>query len=218
MYTTGVMGVVFPEIARLGGVEQREDYHHKDVFYHTCDVIDNIAPETDNVWLRFSALVHDIAKPKTKKFIEGTGWSFHGHEEFGARMMKGIFNRMRLPLNKLAYVEKLIRLHLRPISLEKEDVTDSAVRRLIVAAGEDLEDLFTLCRADITSKNYEKVVKYRNNYDRIVYKIQHVEEQDKLRSFQSPVDGEEIMRVCNIKPSKTVGIIKKAIEEGNFRR
>jgi poly(A) polymerase len=210
---TNVMEIIFPEIANLAGQEQRQDYHHKDVFLHTCKVVDNISKVTDNVWLRFAALVHDIAKPQTKKFVEGTGWTFHGHEEIGARMMKGIFKRLKLPLNKLEYIEKLVKLHLRPIALAKEEVTDSAIRRFIVNAGEDLEDLITLCRADITSKNEAKVAKYLNNYERVMKKVWEVEEKDKLRAFQSPVRGEVIMEVCNLKPSKKVGLIKTAIED-----
>jgi poly(A) polymerase len=213
MFKSGVMEIVFPEISNLEGVEQRKDYHHKDVFYHTCEVVDNISEKTDNVWLRFAALVHDIAKPATKRFVEGTGWTFHGHEDLGARMMKEIFKRMKLPMNKLHYIETLIRLHLRPIALAKDEVTDSAIRRLIVSAGNYLEDLITLCRADITSKNQEKVNKYLNNYERVMKKVWEVEEKDKLRSFQSPVKGETIMEVCNLKPSKKVGEIKTAIEE-----
>jgi poly(A) polymerase len=208
-----VMEVIFPEISQMIGVEQREEYHHKDVFYHTLEVVDNISKKTDDVWLRFAALVHDIAKPKTKKFIEGTGWTFHGHEELGARMMKSIFKRMKLPMNKLDYIEKLVRLHLRPIALVSEDVSDSAIRRLIVAADEDLEDLITLCRADITSKNPEKVERYLQNYEIVMKKVIEVQEKDELRAFQSPVSGEVIMQVCNLKPSKKVGEIKTAIEE-----
>ena len=165
------------------------------------------------MWLRFSALVHDIAKPPTKKFVDGTGWTFHGHEELGARMMKSIFRRMKLPMNRLDYVEKLVRLHLRPIALAKEKVTDSAIRRLIVSAGEDLNDLITLCRADITSKNPDKVSKYLNNYNIVMQKVLDVQERDELRAFQSPVGGDIIMEVCNLKPSKRVGEIKNAIEE-----
>ena len=208
-----VMEVIFPEISQMIGVEQREEYHHKDVFYHTLEVVDNISKKTDDVWLRFAALVHDIAKPKTKKFIEGSGWTFHGHEEFGARMMKSIFRRMKLPMNKLDYMEKLVRLHLRPIALVSDDVSDSAIRRMIVAADEDLDDLITLCRADITSKNPEKVERYLQNYEIVMKKVWEVKEKDKLRAFQSPVSGEVIMHVCNLKPSKTVGEIKTAIEE-----
>jgi tRNA nucleotidyltransferase/poly(A) polymerase len=208
-----VMEVVFPEIYQMIGIEQRDDYHHKDVFYHTCEVVDNISKKTEDVWLRFAALVHDIAKPRTKKFVEGTGWTFHGHEEIGARMMKSIFKRMKLPFSKLDYVEKLVKLHLRPIALVNEEVTDSAIRRLIVAAGDDLNDLITLCRADITSKNPNKVAKYLQNYEIVMKKVLDVQEKDKLRAFQSPVSGEVIMEVCNLKPSKKVGEIKTEIEE-----
>ncbi len=213
LYNSGVMGIIFPEAARLGGIEQRKDYHHKDVFLHTCEVVDNISRVTEDVWLRFAALVHDIAKPQTKRFVEGTGWTFHGHEEMGARQMKSIFKKMKLPFSKLEYVEKLVRLHLRPIALAKEEVTDSAIRRLIVSAGEDLEDLITLCRADITSKNRDKVDRYLENYEKVMKKVWEVEEKDKLRAFQSPVRGDTIMEVCNLKPSKKVGEIKQAIED-----
>ncbi len=210
---TNVMEIIFPEVSRLAGQEQRQDYHHKEVFLHTCKVVDNISKATDDVWLRFAALVHDIAKPQTKRFVEGVGWTFHGHEEIGARMMKGIFKKLKLPLNKLEYIEKLVRLHLRPIALAKDEVTDSAIRRFIVDAGEDLEDLITLCRADITSKNEAKVVKYLNNYERVMKKVWEVEEKDKLRAFQSPVRGDVIMEVCKLKASKKVGLIKTAIED-----
>ena len=213
LFYSGVMKIIFPEIAILGGVEQRKDHHHKDVFLHTCMVVDNLSRMTDNVWLRFAGLVHDIAKPQTKKFIEGIGWSFHGHEELGARMMKSIFKRMKLSYSHLSYIEKLVRLHLRPIALVDDEVTDSAIRRLIVASGEDLDDLITLCRADITSKNQEKVAQYLENYDKVMEKVKEVREKDELRQFQSPVRGDEIMSICNIPPSKKVGEIKSAIEE-----
>ena len=213
LFESEVMKVIFPEIDNLAGVEQRKEYHHKDVFQHTCIVVDNVAAVSDNLWLRFAALVHDIAKPQTKRFIDGIGWSFHGHEELGARMMKSIFERMKFPLMKLEYIEKLIRLHLRPIALVDEQVTDSAIRRLIVNADEDLDDLITLCRADITSKNPSKVNRYLENYEIVMNKVREVREKDKLRAFQSPVRGEEIMEVCNIRPSKLVGEIKTAIEE-----
>lgn len=213
LYDSEVLQIIFPEIHNLAGVDQRQDYHHKDVFLHTLIVVDNISQATENLWLRFAALVHDIAKPQTKKFVEGIGWTFHGHEELGARMMKNIFHRMKLPMNKLEYVEKLVRLHLRPIALAKEEVTDSAIRRLIVQAGDDLRDLITLCRADITSKNPQKVEKYLANYEAVMQKVLEVQEKDRLRAFQSPVRGDEIMKICNLKPSKKVGEIKKAIEE-----
>lgn len=213
LFDTKVMEIVFPEIAIMGGVEQRKDYHHKDVFLHTCKVVDNTADQSENIWLRFAALVHDIAKPQTKKFVEGTGWTFHGHDEIGAKMMKRIFRRMKLPMNKLDYVEKMVRLHLRPIALASEEVTDSAVRRLIVSAGDYLEELIILCRADITSKNPSKVSKYLGNYDRVMKKVMMVREKDELRAFQSPVKGETIMEVCKLRPSKKIGEIKKAIED-----
>lgn len=213
LFKSGVMDIIFPEISNLEGVDQRQDYHHKNVFYHTLKVVDNISEKTDDVWLRFAALVHDIAKPRTKKFVEGTGWTFHGHEDLGARMMKKIFLRMKLPMNKLEYVEKLVRMHLRPIPLAKEEVTDSAVRRLAAEAGEELVDLLTLCRADITSKNPEKISRFMHNYEIVEKKILEVQEKDKLRNFQSPVRGEEIMQVFGIPPGREVGIIKKKIEE-----
>lgn len=213
LYSSGVMEVIFPEVANLAGVDQRNDYHHKDVFFHTCEVVDNISQKTDDIFLRLAALLHDIAKPQTKKFVEGTGWTFHGHEELGARKVKQIFKKLKLPFNRINYVEKLIRLHLRPIALAKDEVTDSAIRRLIVEAGDDLEDLITLCRADITSKNPDKVSKYLQNYENVMNKVREVKEKDKLREFQSPVRGETIMEVCNLEPSKTVGEIKYAIEE-----
>jgi len=213
MYLTGVMDHVFPEISNLEGVDQRNEYHHKDVFRHTLTVVDNISRNTENVWLRFAALVHDIAKPMTKRFVEGEGWTFHGHEEKGARMMKPLFRKLKLPLNQLPYVEKLVRMHLRPIPLSKEEVTDSAIRRLAADAGEDIEDLLMLCRADITSKNPEKVSKYMQNFEKVEKKILEVSEKDKLRNFHSPVRGEEIMEICGLTPGRTVGILKKRIEE-----
>ncbi len=213
LYLTGVMDYVFPEISNLQGVEQKQEYHHKDVFRHTLNVVDNISEKTDNVWLRFAALVHDIAKPMTKRFVEGEGWTFHGHEERGARMMPGIFKRLRLPLSNLPYVEKLVRMHLRPIPLSKNEVTDSAIRRLAADAGEELEDLLMLCRADITSKNPEKVAKYLRNFEIVEKRVIEVSEKDKLRNFHSPVRGEEIMSVCGLEPGRKVGVLKKKIEE-----
>lgn len=213
MYLTGAMDVIFPEISKMAGIEQRKDYHHKDVFYHTLEVVDNIADLTDDVWLRFAALVHDIAKPKTKKFVDGIGWTFHGHEELGARMMKKIFERMRFPKERLEYVEKLIRLHLRPAALANQDATDSAIRRLAAEAGNELIDLFKLCRADITSKNLQKVKRYASNFNFVEKRIIEVQEKDNLRNFQSPVRGEEIMSICQIEPSKLVGMLKKKIED-----
>lgn len=213
MHRTGVLDLVFPEIAQMAGVDQRRDHHHKDVFLHTCTVLDNVAQTTENIWLRFGALVHDIAKPRTKAYQEGVGWTFHGHEEIGARMMKKVFQRLRLPHGPLPYVEKLIRLHLRPMVLVDDGVTDSAVRRLMFEAGEDIDDLMMLCRADITSKNPGLVRRYLRNYEVVLEKIREVEEKDRLRNWQPPVRGDEIMKVCNLAPGKSVGILKKAIED-----
>jgi len=213
MFDTGVLHLVFPEIARMAGIDQRRDQHHKDVFLHTCTVLDNVAGVSPDVWLRFAALVHDIAKPRTKAFKEGTGWTFHGHEELGARMMKKIFQKLKLPVERLPYVEKLVRLHLRPMALVDSVVTDSAVRRLVFEAGDAIDDLMILCRADITSKNPALVSRYLRNYDVVMKKIVEVEERDRLRNWQPPVNGDEIMAVCGIQPGKTVGLLKKAIEE-----
>ena len=213
MHETGVMDIVFPEISQMTGIDQRKDHHHKDVFLHTCIVVDNIAQTTDNVWLRFTALVHDIAKPRTKEFKEGIGWTFHGHEEIGARMMKGVFRKLRLPMEPLPYVEKLVRLHLRPMVLVDDGVTDSAVRRLVFEAGNDTDDLMKLCRADITSKNPKLVERYLRNYDIVMKKIVEVEEKDRLRNWQPPVKGDEIMAVCGLEPGRKVGELKHAIEE-----
>ena len=213
LFKSGLMEIIFPEVHNLEGIDQRKDFHHKDVFWHTLQVVDNISAITDKLWLRFAALMHDIAKPPTKRFVEGTGWTFHGHEDLGARWQKKIFARMKLPFDKLPYVEKLVRLHLRPIALVNEQVTDSAIRRLIFDAGDDIEDLFTLCRADITSKDPGKVKKYLENFDKVEKKVAEVEERDKIRNFQSPLRGEEIMKICNLQPSRAVGLLKNAIEE-----
>jgi len=213
LFNSGILEIIFPEIHALEGVDQRKDYHHKDVFYHTLQVLDNIASRSNNLWLRFAALMHDIAKPLTKKFVEGTGWTFHGHEELGARCQKRIFQRMKLPFDRLPYLEKLVRLHLRPIALAEENVTDSAIRRLIFEAGDDIEDLLTLCRSDITSKDPGKVNKFLSNFDKVEKRIAEVEERDKIRNFQSPVRGEEIMKICGLQPSREVGMIKKKIED-----
>ena len=213
MDETGVLKVVFPELAHLGGVDQRQDFHHKDVLQHTFRVVDNVAETSEDVWLRLAALLHDIAKPKTKAFIEGTGWTFHGHEEVGARMVKPIFKRMRLPFDRLSYVEKLVRLHLRPMALVDEGVTDSAVRRLLFEAGEEVDDLMMICRADITSKNPKLVGQVRRNYDLVVEKMAEVEEKDRIRSWQPPIKGEEIMQVCGLEPGPIVGKLKTAITD-----
>ena len=213
MSQTGVLQIVLPEIAAMAGVDQRKDSHHKDVFLHTCTVVDNVAQTSENLWLRLTALVHDIAKPRTKAYQEGVGWTFHGHEEIGARMMKKLFQRLRLPLAQLPYVEKLVRLHLRPMALVDDLVTDSAVRRLLVDAGEQVDDLMTLCRADITSKNPSLVRRYLRNYERVVEKMREVEEKDRWRSWQPPVRGEEIMAVCGLQEGPKVGVLKRAVED-----
>lgn len=213
LYTTGLMKEIFPEVALLGGTEQRQEFHHKDVFYHTALVVDNISRNTENLWLRFAALMHDIAKPQTKRFVDGVGWTFHGHEDLGAKMMKRIFVRMRLPFHKLEYIRKLVRLHLRPAALAKEGITDSAIRRLIVEAGDDLDDLLTLCRADITSKNPQRVNKVLSNYEYVASKIIEVREKDRLRAFQSPLRGDEIMQMAGLPPGRLVGMIKDSIED-----
>jgi poly(A) polymerase len=213
MFDVGIMSILFPEVGAMAGVDQRQDHHHKDVFLHTCTVVDNVAVVSNDVWLRFAALVHDIAKPRTKAFKPGIGWTFHGHEELGARMMKGIFRRLKLPLERLSYVEKLVRLHLRPMVLVDQTVTDSAVRRLVFEAGPEIDDLMVLCRADITSKNTKLVARYLRNYDVVMEKIREVEEKDRLRNWQPPVRGDEIMSICGLTPGRKVGELKKAIEE-----
>jgi poly(A) polymerase len=217
LFKTGLLRHIFPELDALAGVEQASDkdgqiYHHKDVFQHTLQVLDNAASVSDNIWFRFAALFHDIAKPRTKKYIEGIGWHFFGHEERGAKMVEPIFRKMKFPLEQIDYIKKLIRLHLRPMQLVDGEVTDSAIRRLAVNAGDALEDLFLLCKCDITSKNPNLTKKFLQNYDIVAQKVIEVQEKDKLREFQSPVRGEEIMEICNIPPSKLVGIIKTNIE------
>jgi len=210
---TGLSKEFLPELDDMVGVEQRLDYHHKDVFLHTLKVVDNISLATDDIWLRFAALAHDIAKPRTKAFKEGTGWTFHGHEDLGSRMMKPLFRRLRLSMEKLPYVEKLVRLHLRPMVLVSEEVTDSAVRRLLFEAGPDIDDLMLLCRADITSQNPGRVARYLENYELVLAKMKEVEEVDRLRNWQPPVRGDEIMELCGISPGPMVGVLKSMIEE-----
>ena len=213
MEESGLLEIILPEIARLDGVDQRNGYHHKDVFRHSLQVLDNISKATDKFELRFTALVHDIAKPQTKKYIEGKGWTFYGHEELGARMVKRLARRLKMSNKVMDYAEKMTRLHLRPIAIAEEGVTASAVRRLCVDAGDYIEDLITLCRADITSKNPRKVAEFTANFDRVVDKITEVEEKDRLRAFQSPVRGDEIMKLYKLPPGPAVGYIKSAIEE-----
>ena len=221
MQESGLMEYVFPEFHNLAGVDQRSveypggvrNFHHKDVFYHTLKVLDNLCEVSDNIWLRLAAVLHDIAKPKTKEFVKGTGWTFHGHPEIGARMVKSIFRRLKLPTEPMPFVRKMVLLHLRPIALINEEVTDSAIRRLLFDAGNDLEELLKLCRSDITSKNPKLVKRYLRNYDRLVERMRAVEERDRLREWQPPVDGETIMKVCGIKPGIAVGILKTRIED-----
>ena len=210
---TGLLEIFLPEFSQTKGIEQKEKYHHKDVFYHTLEVLDNIAKRTDLLNLRLAALFHDIGKPKTKRFDEKNGWTFYGHEIVGKRMVSKIMKRMRYSGDAIHYVQKLTALHLRPMALVDSEVTDSAIRRLVFLAGDQIDDLMTLCRADITSKNPKRVKKYKNNYDHVLQKIIEVEERDRIRNFQSPVDGLEIMKLFNLEPGPKVGTIKKFVEE-----
>lgn len=210
---SGLMEYVFPEISIMYGLDQSNEYHHKDIFYHTLEVVDNAAKLSNNVDLRLAALVHDIAKPKTRRLSKSKGYTFYGHDDVGARMLKGVAESMKFSNSTRDFITKLTALHLRPISLAKKEVTDSAIRRLIVDAGEEIDDLMTLCRADITTKNPKNISKYLANFDRVDKRIKEVLEIDKLKAFQSPVRGDEIMKMFNLSPGKEVGKIKTMIED-----